>query len=87
MGRAKAPDLFVKKGIFEKQYKLNEEYIRKDLVDSIIIKDLSNSYEVVFYHRDSLKQIRDSSFKWISPLKIIVNKQNNPKTRSLIPDL
>lgn len=88
MGRAKAPDLFVKKGIFEKQYKLDEEYISKDLVDSIIINDLSSSYEVAFYHRDtSFKQIRESFLKWNNPLKVIVNKQNNPKTRKLIPNL
>ena len=54
MARATAPDLFVKKGLIEKRYELKARYIIKEEVDSIRINDLRDTYEIKFYHSDTI---------------------------------
>ena len=53
---ASLPELFIKKGIFEKKFLLKGSYIPKDKITEIKILELANdSVEVKFFHTDTLR--------------------------------
>ena len=52
MAPASLPDLFVKKGLIEKQYSLRGKYLIKEEIDSIKVLDLKDTFEIEFYHND-----------------------------------